>query len=37
MLDFVTERWFVEAMIYMAGAMISVAVVCWFIDQFNKD
>lgn len=37
MFDFVTERWFVEAMLYMAGAMIVGIMACWFVDQFNKD
>lgn len=31
------DIWVIEALAFMVGGMALIAVVCWFIDQFNKD
>ena len=36
MLDFVTEQWFIEALMYMASGAIIGYGVCWLFDQTQE-
>lgn len=31
------DNWLVEAIAFILGGGIVITMVCWFIDQFNKD
>jgi hypothetical protein len=36
MLDFITERWFIEAVTYIVSAFIIVYALCWLFEQVEK-
>jgi hypothetical protein len=36
MLDFVTEQWFVEAIMYMASGAIIGYGLCWLFEQIQE-